>query len=80
MKIENSTYRVGSLKLGLVCGKMVEYSVPKLQEIKLHTEFIQLIVLWEVAIDGEQSYTNHIITLRGQKKSFLTFWRRNYFF
>jgi hypothetical protein len=34
VEIENSTYEVGSLKLGLLYEKVLEYGVPKLQEIK----------------------------------------------
>ena len=72
MKIENSTCKFGSLKLGFLYRKMLEYGVAELQEIKVHAELKQLVLLWEVVINDEQSYTKHIITLCGQNgKCFL---------
>ena len=59
----NPTYKVGSLKFGLLCEEKVEDGVPAVQEIKLHTEFKQFMVLWEVVIGCEQRYAKHIIIL-----------------
>jgi len=70
VKIGNSAYEVRSLKLGLLCGKIFEYGVPSLREIKVDTKFKQLMVLWEVVIDDKQSYKMQIITLCGQNKCF----------